>query len=378
MRRTKVAHLTSVHPPIDNRIFHKECKTLAMEGYEVVLIATHEREETEQEIDGVKLRLLSKPRNRFIRMTRTAWQVVNIALAEEPAIFHFHDPELLPWVRLLRFFNKTVVYDMHENVPKQLLTKPWIPWIIRPLLASFFKLVERVFLAGIPVIYAEESYPREYHWVDESVVVLNMPLTEQLMGFNESKYPTPTVGYIGGVESLRGSMVTLEALHCLARKGVMVNWECIGPMEKNHEIALREFIRQCNLQVELRGYVSSIAGCRIMSRCHIGLAVLQPVPNYLESYPTKMFEYMALGLPVVVSNFPLYSQIVDTYRCGLCVDPVNPQGIAKAIQWLIEHPKEAQEMGERGQSAVLRTFNWKNESHKLTAFYQRVISLSRK
>lgn len=373
MWKIKVAHLTTVHPPFDNRIFQKECKTLSLAGYEVVLIGTNGFVEAEEEIDGVKLRMVPKPRNRFTRMTRVAWQVVKIGLAEKPAIFHIHDPELLPWVRLFWFWKKIVVYDMHENFPKQLLTKPWIPWAIRPLFSFLFKVFERLLLKGIPVIYAEESYPRDYQWVDKSVVVLNMPLTEQLVKLNEPKYSTPTIGYIGGVESARGSEVTLKALLHLYKEGFIVNCEFIGPMEDCHETKLREFISQFNLHVELRGYVNALDGCRIISRCHIGLAVLQPIPNYLESYPTKMFEYMALGLPVLVSNFPLYKQIVDTFRCGLYVNPVNPHEVAKSIRWLIEHPKESQAMGERGRSAVLETFNWKNESSKLIAFYQSLI-----
>lgn len=373
MGRIKVAHLTTVHHLFDNRIFHKECKALTMAGYEVVLIATRGLEETEEIIDGVRLRMVPKPKNRLTRMTRTAWQVIKIALAEKPVIFHIHDPELLPWVRLLRFGNKSVVYDMHENLPKQLLTKSWIPWALRPLIAFFFKTFERLFLSGIPVIYAEASYSRDYPWVDKSAVVLNMPLTQQLLEINEPKYSKPTVGYIGGVELLRGSVVTLEALSCLQNEGLIVNWDCIGPIECGHEKKLRELIQKFNLKVELRGYVDSISGCRIISRCQIGLVVLHPIPNYLESYPTKMFEYMALGLPVVVSNFPLYKQVVDSYRCGLCVDPVNPLELAKAIRWLIEHPEDAREMGKRGRSAVLEKFNWKNESSKLQAFYQDLI-----
>jgi len=344
-----------------------------MAGYEVVLIATHGFEETEEVIDGVKLRMVPKPKRRWTRMTRTAWKVINIALAEKPAIFHIHDPELLPWARLLRFLNKIVVYDMHENFPKQLLTKPWIPRTIRPLLSFLFKNLERLFLTGISVVYAEASYPPNYPWVDKCVVVLNMPLTEQLLKLSETKYSRPTLGYIGVVERARGSEATLEVLSCLRNEGLIVDLECIGPIEESHERKLRELIQKFNLKVELRGYVDSITGCRIISRCHIGLAVLHPIPNYLESYPTKMFEYMALGIPVVVSNFPLYKQVVDTYRCGLCVDPVNPQEIAKGVRWLIEHPEEAEMMGKRGRSAVLEKFNWKNESTKLLTFYQGLI-----
>jgi glycosyltransferase involved in cell wall biosynthesis len=111
----------------------------------------------------------------------------------------------------------------------------------------------------------------------------------------------------------------------------------------------------------------------MIARCHIGLAVLKPIPNYFDSYPTKMFEYMALGLPVVVSNFPLYRTIVETAKCGICVDPLNPIEIVKAIQWLLAHPDEARRMGENGRKAVMERYNWDNESKKLLELYEQIL-----
>lgn len=372
--KTKIAHLTTVHSLLDNRIFHKECKTLAGAGFDVVLIGPHGLENVENIVDGVRVRMIPKPKNRLFRMTCTAWQTLRVVLSEKPSISHLHDPELLPWGWLLRFLSESlVVYDMHENVPKQLLTKSWLPSVLRPLIAFIFKNFERLLLIGIPVIYAEKSYVPDYPWVKKSVVVLNMPLTEQLVEINEQKYEKPTVGYIGGVHPLRGSLMTLEALGNLSKEGVFVGWECIGPIEKDHENQLREHIKLLNLKVKLRGYLGSLDGCRIISRCHIGLAVLHPIPNYLESFPTKLFEYMALGIPVVASNFPLYKQVVEAHGCGLCVDPVNAKDIAMAIRWLLENPVKAREMGERGRSAVAEKFNWKNEGEKLIDFYREFI-----
>ena len=83
---------------------------------------------------------------------------------------------------------------------------------------------------------------------------------------------------------------------------------------------------------------------------------------------------MALGMPVVVSNFPLWREVVDGSRCGVCVDPLNPQATADAIQWLFEHPREAKEMGLNGQRAVLEKYNWDNEAKKLLDFYRRLFS----
>ena len=102
------------------------------------------------------------------------------------------------------------------------------------------------------------------------------------------------------------------------------------------------------------------------------MVTLAPLPNYLESYPTKLFEYMASGVPVVASDFPLWRQIVEDAGCGLLVDPESPEEIAEAIDWLMDHPEEAAQMGANGKVAARQTFNWPSEAEKLLALYKRL------
>jgi Glycosyltransferase len=65
-------------------------------------------------------------------------------------------------------------------------------------------------------------------------------------------------------------------------------------------------------------------------------------------------------------------KIIETNNCGFCVDPKNPRAIAKAVEYLINHPKEAQKMGENGKKAVAEKYNWHNESKKLLALYEKI------
>jgi len=368
----KIVHMTSAHPPFDTRVFQKECKSLSRAGYEIVLIAPHDKDEI---VDGVRILAAPRPKGRIERLARTSRLVYQAALKENADLYHIQNEfELLFWGQLLRLKGRKVVYDMHENLLKSIPTKPWIKPLFRPFVVFACMILERILLHEVPVIFAEHSYVKDYLWVNKHITVLNMPLTSKLQQINEVKYREPTLGYIGGVTPERGSIATLESLSILKEKGYHVGWDCIGPADKEHQQDLRRIIEEYKLEgVRFWGYLMPAHGWRIIARCHIGLALLKSVPNYYESYPTKLFEYMAMGIPVIASDFPLYRQIVEEERCGVCVNPESPSEIAQAVQWLLENPEQAEAMGERGRRATIEKYNWDQEQNKLLAFYQSLL-----
>ncbi len=110
-----------------------------------------------------------------------------------------------------------------------------------------------------------------------------------------------------------------------------------------------------------------------MAACRLGLVTFLPAPNHTESQPNKLFEYMAAGLPVVASDFPLWRHIVESSQCGLLVDPSDPGKIAEAIEWILRHPQEAEAMGRRGAEAVRQTYNWGSEAKTLLDLYRQLL-----
>lgn len=367
-----VVHISSVHRSFDTRIFEKECRTLGDRGHRVVLVTPHPRTEVRNHIH---IRALSQPANRFARMIFTARRAVTEALEIGGDVYHLHDPELLPWWKCMADPGMKVVYDMHENLSAQIRTKEWLPRAARPLISFVGGLFLKGLLDDIPVIFAERSYKEDFPWVDESVTVQNMPRLDRMDALQQPRFDDPTIGYVGGVTRDRGSVVTLQALARLQQRGRRVEWECVGPVSERHRKKLEHLSRELGVEgVRWRGYLPPQEAWSRMARCHVGLAVLRPVPNYVRSYPTKLFEYMALGLPVVASDVPLYREVVEDVGCGVLVDPDDPEDVADGIARILEHDEESRQMARRGRFAVRDHYNWAAEGDRLLQFYERILA----
>lgn len=366
-----ITHLSSVHPSFDTRIFHRECKTLARAGYEVVLIVQHERDE---EVDGIRIRALTKPKNRFERMTGTLWQVYRAATKENAQVYHFHDPELIPVGILLKLKGKKVIYDVHENVPEHMLVKEWICFRLRPLIAkgaSFAEWLGAKFFDGI--LAATPTIALRFP-SSKAITLQNFPNLDELNqnDFTPYRERPPILLYLGGISEQRGAREMVSAIgllptHLEAQLYLAGNF---SPSDLEPKIkGVVGWERTKFLGWQSRGEVAALLG-----RARIGLVVLHPTRSYLDSYPIKLFEYMSAGIPVIASYFPLWKEIIEGAGCGLLVNPLDPKEIAEAMGWLLEHPEEAEKMGQRGQAAVHERYNWDAEAKNLLAFYENLLN----
>lgn len=367
MTNRRVVHVTSVHVWSDTRIFQRMCQGLSRRGWQVSLIAANV---PSQVVEGVQVHGVGVPRSRVLRALVGGYRVIRAARAIDAGIYHFHDPELLIWKWLLERRGRLVVYDMHEYVPGAITTRPWIPAGLRKALAHGWRLLERLTLRCTPVVLAERSYAKHYAWLPRKVVVLNLPDTETLLTIPLTAQSRRIV-YVGRVSRSRGSMRMIEAVQLLRERGLEVTLDIVGPVAEAHRAELLAAIERLQLSsVRLHGYMKPLEAWRVAAGAVAGLAVLEPEPNYIESFPTKMFEYMALGLPVIVSNFPLYREVVEGSACGACVDPLDSAALASALEQLLRDPAMAQELGRNGRDAVQKRYRWDQQLDALEGFYR--------
>jgi glycosyltransferase involved in cell wall biosynthesis len=374
-QQPKIVHLTSVHPAFDVRVFHKECKSLARSGKHVVLIVPHRRDEV---VDSVEVKGIQTGGGRIVRMTRTAWSLYREALRQNGDVYHFHDPELIPLGLLLAARGKTVVYDIHEDAPADILHKDYIPRPLRrPLTWSVRKLEDAACRRFSGLIAATPTIANRFRSINpNTVVVHNFPMLDEIapneaLPWNERP---PAVAYIGSISERRGIREILQALALLPsdNPAQMMLAGPFSPAElRTGLMRLPGWARVKYLRVLDRPSVANL-----LSRVRVGLLVLRPEPNFCNAMPIKLFEYMAAGIPVIASDFPLWRQIIGQAGCGLLVDPKDPLAITRAMEYLLSHDAEAEAMGLRGRLAACELYNWNSQERVLLKFYSELLETS--
>jgi glycosyltransferase involved in cell wall biosynthesis len=365
----KICVLTSAHPAFDVRIFHKECKSLARAGYEVVLVAPHREC---QNIDGVTLQAVTPATGRFERWFKTTGAVYRAAVAVDADVYHFHDPELMPVGLLLRARGKKVIYDIHEDLPLTVSYKPYVPkWLQRPL-AKICSVVESLTVRQFSgLIAATPEIAARFSGHSNVCVIQNYPIWEEFPEETENSAGDGYVAYVGlRITKARGAEEMARAMGLLTRS-LPIRLKLAGAIEPP---ALLEQLQATPGwgSIDYLGSLGRAGVSELIRNAIAGLVVLHPEPNYVNSHPVKLFEYMCAGIPVIASDFPVFRSVIDGAKCGILVDPLSDRQIADAIEFLCTHPYEARAMGARGRLAVSSRYNWRHEEQTLLEMYNRM------
>lgn len=366
MKNKQIVHLTSAHPRNDIRIFVKECRTLAEAGYDVSLVVADGKGDA---LDGiVKIFDVGAPKGRWDRIFKTSKRVFEKALDLDACVYHFHDPELIPFGLKLKRKGKVVIFDAHEDLPKQLLGKPYLtPWQAKTL-SKIFALYESYVCPKFNLVVAATPNIRDkFIGIGcESADINNFPMIGELDASVAWGDKRPEVCYVGGISSIRGVRELVAAFNYVKTDARLNLVGSVSEAELDAEMrATSGWDRVNAIGVLGRDGVRDMLG-----RSMAGLVTFYPLPNHVDAQPNKMFEYMSSGVPVIASHFPLWEQIIEGNECGLCVDPMDSAAIAEAIDYIVSHPDEARAMGERGKKAVLEKYNWGAEAAKLLSLYK--------
>ncbi len=351
----------------------KQCRSLASHGHEVALVVADGLGDACR--DGIRIVDVGRPSGRRERMLRTTWWVGRAALALDADVYHLHDPELIPVGLRLAIGGRKVVFDAHEDVPSQMLDKPYLSPRGARLLSRAFVGLERAALRRFDGVLAATPLIRDRLAAHNPLTVdlNNYPRAEEFSASATAPADGETRDsfcYVGSISAIRGVRELVQACALLRTHARLALAGSFAEAELEAEVRAHPGWRR----VDALGHLDRGGVAGVMARSFVGLVTLLPTASYRESLPVKMFEYMAAGIPVIASDFPLWRDIVEGSRCGLCVDPHDPAAIAAAIDHLATHPREARAMGANGRRAVLQRYNWEIEADKLIAFYTDLLA----
>ena len=364
MQKRKICHVTSVHPYKDGRIFRKECQSLA-KVYDVSLIAPNT--ETKEE-DGIHVYGVNLPKGRLKRM-RNLHVVFQKMMEVDAEVYHFHDPELIPIGFKAKKYGKKVIFDSHEDVPLQISEKDWIPGPFRKIISSLYRHYEenRLSCYDALVSVTPSIVDRLKGCNPNTYQITNYPI---LKDFEDQRTWKNQICFTGGISAQWMHDNVIRSI-----ENVNVKYVLAGVVEGNYMDYLKEL--PAWEKVDYKGVVAPLEVSIIQQDCFAGIALNDYVANVgykLGSLGnTKLFEYMMSGIPVIATDFILWKEIIEKYKCGICVNPRNVNAINEAIIYLKDHPEEAKRMGNNGRKAVEEEFNWKSQEKILLDMYDKVM-----
>ncbi|QBZ83714.1 Phosphatidyl-myo-inositol mannosyltransferase [Hydrogenovibrio crunogenus] len=370
-----IFHITTVHKRHDVRVYLKEFKSLSKQ-YECSLVVSDGLGSVFNADDNSRIVDIGvAPGNRLVRVVQNYRSILdfankhsNVQSANSVMVAHFHDPENLFLAYMLSKRGWVVVWDSHEDFPRQLLFKTWIPLFIRKPFSFFTEMLENFVVKRISgVVAATPLIEERFKKLNPNTVcVKNYPILDEFIGIPFEKKSSKVICYIGSINFERGIKELLDALVVLGADYKLILCGVFDAQETENYVRAHA----AWAQLDYRGMVDREGVCQALADSNVGMVTLHPSPNQFEALPIKLFEYMAAGLPVVASNFPLWESIVNEAGCGKLVDPLSVKEIAVAIRDICENVDLSSRYARAGREAALANYSWASEEKVLLKFYE--------
>lgn len=368
----KICHITTVHNSDDIRIFRKECVFLAREpDFDIYLIAPGEsRKELGVNVVGIG----ERPNSRLRRAISFSKKAYKKALMLNCDLYHFHDPELLNVGIKLKKAGKYVVFDSHEDTGKQIERKTYIPNIIRSTVANTYrKLQDKTVKAIDGVVFptlVDGKTPFD-KTAKRLAIVDNLPILEEFKGVTLSENPLYDICCTGSLTYDRGIMELLEVASqthstvCLAGR--------FSPSDFQDELVKKGLLGE---NVDFRGYCGRDEIVDILCNSSIMVSNIHKVGqyNHIDNLPTKVYEAMAIGLPVILSNFPYSVELNEKLNFAITINPEDADQLTEAVQYLKNNPKERERLAKNGRRYIEEKCNWEREVKKIINMYHDILA----
>ena len=379
MEKTKICHITTCHEAEDGRIFKRECQSLA-ELYDVSLIFSGNEKYEKGNVHLIGVPIKKRWNKLWLFFKQLAfvdyYPMYKKALELDCELYQFHDPEFLFYAKKLQKRGKKVIFDSHENYKMQyrVYLKKW-PKFVGNFYSYLFDCYQGIVLKKIDAVIfpALRNGKHPFEGRCKRVAISNnLPKLEEYYDRFKDDYLQRgrKVCYIGSLTAARG-----------IREAVLATFGGNAQLVLGGEFHDKEFQRSLEglaeyKHVDYRGFLNVEESCNANNECRIGLATILNVGQYnqYDNLPSKAYEYMALGIPIILTESHYNSMFIEKYKCGICVDPTDIKTFSKAISDMLDNEEKSQKMGNNGRIAVNSEFNWDLEKIKLFELYVSVLN----
>lgn len=363
---------------LDPRSFYKQGMSLSKAGYDVKILGLFKETKT---INGIKVIGFDSPKNRIRKFVFTNYYIFRRAIKEKADVYHFHDLDFIPWAVFLRLLTKSrIIYDVHEAHPEYMLLKTYIPKIFRRLIALLIYLTEHGAIKIFDAIIPNDNFISKGFTHKKNIVIFNFPILDFFSNNNgaEWKKRKYDLFYHGSLPKYH-----FETMMSIAEKLNAENITNFWGIATNDTFTIdwaKKELKKKNLSFnfEFLPYVDYPNVCNYLYRAKIGIIPLPPFKKFFKNIPLKLFEFMACGLPVVLSDLPPSRQFIEGFNCAIAVRPNDIDEYVSAIKYLLNNPEKAVEMGKNGRKLVLERYNWSFEEKKLFQLYNELTMRWRK
>ena len=360
-----VCHLTSVHPRNDTRIFLKQCLSLSKSGFTVSLIvADGLGNDNKKGVNILDVGL--KHKFRLFRFLLTTRKVYKKGISINADIYHFHDPELIYYGLILKACGKKVIYDVHEDLPRQIKSKPYLGFFAKYFFSIFLELIEKFASPIFDLIFTATPFiTKRFKAYNINTVNINNYALKGELESEQYHNRKNQVCYVGGVSEIRGINFLVKA--CEYIDGILVLAGAFKSEKTKNEVQRLTGWKN----VRYLGHIDRNTMKKVLSESKAGIVTFLPKPNHINAQPNKIFEYMSASLPIICSDFPLWKKIVKNNKCGVEVDPTSPKQIASAINDFLRQDYNSK-MGENAKKAFENFYNWSSEEMKMINEYKKL------
>ncbi len=370
----KIVHLTSVHRRHDQRILWRECVSLREHGYDVTLVVN---DNLKNEILDNGIKILSTgflPQGRIQRMTEGVNRVYELGRKIDADLYHIHDPELLRIALKLKRRGKHVIFDSHEFYGEQIRTRQYIYPLLRKIISKSYSEFETYVCRRIDGVVLPATCDGKDLFLDRAqrtAIVANYPRLSEYEKISVPHYNIrKNVCYCGNLTEEHSIERLVAACKQVETKAILAG---IFHSQDYKEKVLASGHKD---SVQYLGYIDNrLKIYELYSQCAIGVDLSLDLGQYskVDTMPTKIYEYMAAAMPVIISDFPYHRKLIDKYHFGIVANPSDVNDIASKIDWLHEHPQESKEMGENGKQLLENQFGWNIAEKELLRLYGEIL-----